>query len=184
MIQINLLPWREQMRQLKKTQFTTSLALCIILSLFILFVFHVYYSSLAGKQDGLNAILSTEINDEQNALNEMSSKEDEKKSIDVQLKFIINLYSESYNAIRFLNELVLMVPNSILLTQIRRNGNQITLTGLAKSENDVTQLLDYISRSPNFNQPTLSAINLENTSSDNSLRNFKLTFEQKEIGIS
>ena len=179
MIQINLLPWREQRRQIKKTQFVTSLALCVILSLSILFVFHFHFSSVASEQENLNATLSTAIAEEQSALNEMSSKEDERKSIDVQLKFIIDLYNESYNAVRFLNELVLMVPNSILLTKVKRNGNQITLTGMAKSEKDVTQLLDYISQSPNFKQPTLSSINLENTSSDNS-RNFKLTFEQKD----
>lgn len=177
MIQINLLPWREQMRQVKKTQFITSLVSSVLISLIILAIFHFHYSSIASEQNDINAMLSAAISEEQSALNEMSSREDEKKSVDVQLEFIINLYNESYSAVRFLNELVTLVPNTILLQKIKRNGNQITLTGLAVAESDITQLLDEVSKSPDFNQPTLSSINLEKNTGDS--RGFKLMFEQK-----
>jgi type IV pilus assembly protein PilN len=121
---------------------------------------------------------STVINEDQNKLNQMSSSEEEKKSVDIQLKFIIDLYNESYNAVRFLNELVNLVPNSISIVRVKRNGNEITLTGIAESEHDITRLLDDITKSPYFNQPTLSSINTDNKSSEGS-RKFELMFEQK-----
>lgn len=178
MIQINLLPWREEARQIKKKQFITSLVLGCIISLLILLVFHVHYSHAASRQNVLNAMISTAISEEQLLLNEMSAKANEAMATETQLKFIMDLYNENYRAVRLLNEMVMLVPDTISVQEIKRNGNEITLTGIAKSEDDVTQLMKEITNSPYFNQPTLLSINVGKGSNENA-RNFNLMFEQK-----
>jgi type IV pilus assembly protein PilN len=178
MTQINLLPWREQTRKIKKTQFITASILSVCISLFILLMFHLHLSNVANQQQELNDILEASINEQQNALNEMNSKEQEKVAIDVQLQFISDLYNESYHAVRVLNELVTLVPNSISIKQIKRNGNEITLTGMANSENDVSSFMSVLAKSPYFNQPVLSSISLQKNFQENATQ-FKLMFLQK-----
>ena len=178
MIQINLLPWREEARQIKKTHFITSLVASCIISIFILLLFHIHYSSMVSRQDALNAILSSAISDEQTTLNEMSAKAQDAMAVETQLKFIIDLYNENYSAVRLLNEMITLIPETISVQELKRNGNEILVSGIAKSEDAVTQLMKDISKSPYFNQPTLLSINVGKGTDENA-RNFNLTFEQK-----
>jgi len=178
MIYINLLPWREEKRQIKKMQFITALVSCCVISLLILLIFHIHYSRIASSQNALNDMLSVAINEEQATLNKEGSDAEEAIATETQLKFIIHLYQENYRAVRLLNELVSLVPRTISVAMIKRNGNEVTLSGLAKSEDDVTQLMNDITKSPYFNQPLLLSINAGKNSAENS-RNFNIMFEQK-----
>jgi len=177
-MQINLLPWREEARQIKKMQLMVSLGLSCLISLFILLLFHIHYSTAFSRQNALNAMLSAAINEEQSKLNEMSNAESEAGSTEVQLKFIIDLYNENYRAVRLLNDLVSLVSTTISITELKRSGSQITLSGMAKSEDDVTELMKNIAKSPYFNQPALLSIN-SGKNSDENAKNFSLMFEQK-----
>jgi len=179
MTQINLLPWREQGRQIKKMRFMVALIASVLGSLCIILIFHIYLSGLVGEQQQLNDVLQEAINKEQAVLNDMSSKEDEKATVDAQLQFIINLYSNSFRAVRLLNELVTLVPSSVSLNRIVRNGDTISLAGIANSENDITLFMQDIGRSPYFNQPVLSEIYQDKNSRTENTRYFQLNFKQK-----
>lgn len=179
MMQINLLPWREQARRVRKIRFVTALAVSAFAPLIFVLVIHMYLGRMANEQQDVNDVLQAAISQEQSILNEMSSKEEETQSIDIQLKFIINLYNESYHAVRVLKELVSLVPSDIFIAQIKRNGDTVTLSGMANSENDVTQLMHSISESPYFDQPALISIALAKASNSVNSRRFIIKFDQK-----
>ena len=178
MIQINLLPWREEARLRKKNQFGVGIIGSSCLGILIILFFHLYLSSINSEQNSINADLQAAIGKEQASLTQMSSEESEKEAITLQLHTIVDLYNESYQAVRLLNELTKLVPTTISLTKIKRNGNEITLMGVALSEDDVTHFMRDIAASPYFKQPVLSSINTEKNTSGNQ-RNFQLEVEQK-----
>lgn len=179
MIQINLLPWREQARQIRKAQFTAALIASVSISLFILLVWHIYLSHQLDVQLKLNDLLQTGISQEQASLNDMSSKEDEKNIIDNQLHFITKLYSKSYLGVGLLNELVTLVPPSISLSKIDRNGESITLAGTANTDDDVTRFMQEIAKSSYFRQPILTMLNQQKLKEGN-MKYFELSVIQKE----
>jgi type IV pilus assembly protein PilN len=179
MTQINLLPWREHARQIRKARFSFVLIASVSASLFILIVWHIYVSHTLNVQLQLNDLLQTGISQEQASLNDMSSKEDEKNIIDNQLHFIMNLYASSYSGVRLLNELVSLVPPSISLSSIERNGKSITLAGTANTDDDVTLFLQAIAKSSYFRQPVLTMLNQERLKEGNK-KYFELNVIQKE----
>lgn len=178
-MQINLLPWREQARQFKKARFRLALVTFAIIPAFFILLFHLYYSAVLNHQLAINNILQDAISKEQTILNQMSSEEAAQQDADTQLRFLMNLYKESYDAVRVLNDLVSLVPPSIFVTQIRRNGDEITLTGIADEEDDISDLMHGIAHSAYFNQPVLVSIALESDKQLVNMRRFKLKFEQK-----
>jgi type IV pilus assembly protein PilN len=176
-MQINLLPWREELRQTKKKQLLSMMGLYIALSLLILAVIHLHYRGIANNQNKLNTMLSDAITAEQGVLNQIGSKATEAIDVEKQLKFVIQLYDNNYRAVRLLNDLVSLVSDNVSIDEIRRNGNTIDLSGLAKSEEDIEQLMKDIQKSQYFDQPVLLSTNVGN-SADSNTRNFNIRFAQ------
>jgi type IV pilus assembly protein PilN len=179
MTQINLLPWREHKRQIKKAQFTAALVSCVAASIFVVVFWHVYLSNQLSDQLKLNDVLQVEINKEQASLNDMSSKENEKATIENQLQFIINLYKKSYIGVQLFNQLVKLVPNSISLSKIERNGNSVTLAGTANTDDELTQFMQEMTKSSYFNEPVLTLMN-EQKSKEGNKKYFEMDVSLKE----
>lgn len=179
MTQINLLPWREQARQGKKTQFIVILVSFIILTLFLVLIAYFYLDSLISSQKKINDFLQTSLDQENSQLLVLHKKKQEQDAVDKQLHFIFGLRDSSYKAVRLLDELTRVVPDSVLLSKITREGDKITIKGKAQSNLQVTLFLKNIAKSPIFTQPILAEINgQENNSEDQ--KYFLLKFEQRE----
>lgn len=178
MVQINLLPWREQTRKLQKGRFITAFVFFILVAVFLLVCFHIYYAGLLNRQMALNDYLQTQINAEQNNIDSINSKQKDKLQLEDQLNFISNMYAENYNAIRLLNEISTIIPSGLKIKSITRNANHISLDGMAPSDLAITQFMQDLSHSPLFNQPVLSIINNENGASG-AERYFKIDVDEK-----
>jgi type IV pilus assembly protein PilN len=162
MIQVNLLPWREETRKAKKKRFITIFASFICLAFLILIILHIFLSGANRHQQQLNDYLQSEITNEQTALNQINNQEDEMRSIEANLRLIISLYAKSFRAIKLLNELVTIIPPNISIVKVARTDNMITLSGIAQSDSEVTLFMQDIAKSPIFNQPVLTEISGEN----------------------
>lgn len=179
MTQINLLPWREEKRKIQKTQFLTMLITCCTLAFVFFLVVHFHYRNITSHNNNLNAILAAAISAEQEILNQMGSKATDAIATETQLKFIIDLYKENYSSVRLLNQMISLVPSSISVSELKRNGLEVAITGIAKSDDDITRLMNDITKSPYYTQPELSSINTIKGSDE--AKNFTITFEQKRL---
>lgn len=165
MIQINLLPWREQLRQDKKLLFLKRALFALGLTLLFLIILHFYHLSLIHNQQFLDNYLQSEIDQNQLLLNQLNSQKVEKNSLEAQLHFIANIYEKNYKVVRLLNELIKLIPNNISIEKINRKDNKITFAGRASSDAEITQFIQRLARSPIFEHPELTSINIENNSS-------------------
>lgn len=179
MIQINLLPWREQARHAKQIRFLVILIAFIGLTLFILLALHIYLNALISNQQSINTYLQTVITQEQTALASLNKEKKSLAAIDSQLHFIISLRNNSFHAVRLLNELTKVLPEEITLNKIVREENIITLFGAAKSGLDITHLMKNIAQSAIFTQPVLTEISSEKNDIE-SEKYFQLKIEQRE----
>ena len=177
MVQINMLPWREQARQIKKKNFFVSLAGAIGFTLFIIFLFHVYYDDLIAYQNKRNLFLQTEIGNKQVEINELRKKKEEQDVVESKLQFLMGLRVQSYAAIRLLNELIRIVPDTITLSKMNREDNMITIEGKAQSDLSITAFLKAISQSSLFNQPVLTGIS--SGAGEGAEKSFQVKVEQK-----
>ena len=180
MIQINLLPWREQSRKAKKKRFIFVYIAFICLAFLALIAGHIYLDGMIHYRTKLNDILQAEITTQQDELNNFNTKATEMRDVQDNLKSIIGLYNRNFNAIRLLNELVNLIPRNVMLDKVIRNNDMITMSGIAQSDSDVTLFMQDISKSPIFNQPVLTGITSHKEGTTSSARMFQLNVQQKE----
>ena len=183
MIQINMLPWRERAREIKKKNFFISLAISIGFALFLIFLFHMYYYDLIAYQDKRNAFLQAEIAEKQTEINELRKNKEQQALIQTKLQFLMGLREKSYRAVRLLNEMLRIVPDSITLSKLARDENAITIEGRAQSELAITAFLKSISEVSIFNQPVLTGINSQQNNTDSAERFFQIKVEQMDLGF-
>jgi len=181
MIQINLLPWRAQARQIQKVQFIFLSIFFFILAILAIIVSHIYFSMQLSNQLHLNEYLQSEIDKEQLQLTNLSDKQKDKVQLETQMHYIINLYNQSYDAIRLMNELPPLVPESIFLDKIARNANLISLNGIAQSDYDVTLFKQNLDKSPFFSNPIVNQISSEKNSRQASFEINVTQDEEKEV---
>ncbi|HTM64129.1 MAG TPA: PilN domain-containing protein [Gammaproteobacteria bacterium] len=178
MIQINLLPWRDQERTQQQKRFGMVVGVFAGFGVFCTLVFHMHYSAKISNQIQRNVILQAASDQEANTLADLNKQKKKLTQVDQKLHYIFELRESSYRAVRLLNELVLVDPESITLQKIVRNGNAITVSGKAKSNLQITLFMENIEKSKFFAQPVLTEINgKENTTGED--RSFELKIIQK-----
>jgi type IV pilus assembly protein PilN len=172
MTQINLLPWREQTRKFKKTLFFIHAGIAASAAVVLTVIIHIFFSGMIERQQNFDAFLQTQLTNEQTALTSLNKNKQAQDAILTQLQFISSMRKKSFQVVKLLDELPRVFPDSVLLLKISTNNNEITISGLAQSNMQVTSLMENITKSPVFNQPTLNAIsggNQANSSGENFL---------------
>jgi len=177
MIQINLLPWRQQARLAKKKRLISAAIVFAVFTLFIILLCHLYISAHLNQAEESTNYLQAQINQEQIALNDMSNQEQERNTVKSQLYFIKNLIIKNYRTVGLLNELIKVVPTNITINRIIRSGSSIAISGIANSDEDITLFIQALAKSSYFKQPTLTLINQKSTSGN---KEFEIGVEQRD----
>ncbi|MES2217509.1 MAG: PilN domain-containing protein [Pseudomonadota bacterium] len=177
MVQINLLPWREQARQRKQVRLGIMMASCAALSVVLIILTHIYYRGVIFEQNKANNYLQTQIQESDTNLATLKEKKNHQVTLLEQLRYLMNLRTNSFQAIRLLNVLATATPTSIILEKAIRMGKMITIYGQAETDTQVTQFMKNIGKMPGFKQPVLTSINSEQGVNGDE-RHFQLKVEE------
>lgn len=158
MVQINLLPWREQVKQEKKTQFGILIAAVVVLAIICLIFTRFYYKSIISNQLARNQYLQQQLEKEQTQLTSLIAKKNEQEALQASLNFLIGLRQQSYGVVQLLDALIRAVPESVTLQKIMREGNQVTMIGVAKSDAQISLFMENLAKIKIFDQPNLTKI--------------------------
>lgn len=158
MTQINLLPWREESRQAKRKRFGYILLSFIVLTLFIVFIIHMYVNAIIDHQEARNNYLQTELDQQATDLTALNKMKKQQSTILSELHFVVALREESYRVVRLLDGLVRVVPEGVTLTKVIRTNQHITLIGKAQSDVQITLFMKNLASSSTFKQPVLTEI--------------------------
>lgn len=179
MTQVNLLPWREQARQAKKMRFLLVIGLFVGLAVLMEIFLHFFMLSMINNQLRVNSYLQVQLDQEQKIVVQLNNKKKEGGVIYAKLKFIYLLQNESYRAVKLLDALPRVLPDGVSLIKLTREGVNITLAGRAKSNLQVSVLMENIAKNPIFNQPVLTEISgKESATGDEKL--FQIKIVQKD----
>lgn len=158
MAQINLLPWREELRKERLRQFiSTSLLALVCLALINLFVWLQVGQSIS-EQKSRNEFLDKRIAELDEKIKEISSLETEKQSLLERMSIIQKLQGSRPEIVRVFDELVRAVPDGMYLTGVKEDTADITLTGNAQSNARVSSFMRQLDESELFENPKLDVI--------------------------
>lgn len=158
MIKINLLPWREELREERKQRFFLMLGVAVFIGLLIMAMVHLVLAKQIKNQVKRNQILIGEIAILDQRITEIKKLESTKASLLARMSIIERLQSDRPLIVRLFKELIAIMPEGIHLTRARRMGNMIALNGYAESNTNISNLMRKIERSNYLAMPKLNII--------------------------
>ncbi len=145
MILINLLPHREAARKRQKEQFFTQLGLSALLGGIICGAVFVWYQGQIAAQQDRNTFLQTEITRLDNEIKDIASLQAQIASLRARQTAVEDLQGDRNLPVHLLDELVTQLPDGIYLTSMKQEGQNVLLTGVAQSQERVSELLRNLS---------------------------------------
>ena len=176
MAQINLLPWREELRKEQTNQFITMTGLALMLTASIIVLIHMNVSRMIDHQNNRNSILTNEIKQLDVQLLKIQGLEDTKEKLLSRMDIIQSLQQKRPQIVHLFDEIVKTIPEGLHITEIKQVANSITINGVAESNGRVSAYMRNIDASEWMTKPKLQVI--ESTRKDGRGSKFVLVAQQ------
>lgn len=177
MTRINLLPWREELRQERQKEFVSFTSLAVVLMLTILGAIHFQISNVIDYHNSRNTLIQNEINLVTSQITEISELQKVRKSLVERMDVIQDLQSSRPSIVHLFSELVSTVPNGVYLKELKQEEGSISIKGIAESNTRVSAYMRKLNKSEWLKDPDLEII----TITDQKVRrvsSFTLTVKQ------
>lgn len=150
MVNINLLPWRAELREKRKKEFQTRSVLAGLLGAVAVFAGYMYFSNQLSEQEQVNQMIVAENAQLDIKLKDLEGLDIRRAQILERMKLIEGLQGQRPVIVRLADELVRITPQDLYFTAFERQGDKFTLTGKARDPNVVAELLRGLENSPWF----------------------------------
>ncbi|MDP1708976.1 MAG: PilN domain-containing protein [Gammaproteobacteria bacterium] len=158
MAHINLLPWREARRKEREREFGAIAGGAALLAAVVVLYAHVQIGNMAESQQARNAVLTHEIAELDKAIAEIKTLEAEKSDLLARMDVIQDLQLSRPEVVHLFSELATTLPEGVYYTAIKREGEGITVGGIAQSNARVSTLMRNMESSPWLEKPALDVI--------------------------
>lgn len=177
MAKINLLPWREELRRQRQTEYLTIVGICAALTLAIWGGIHWHFQERIDYQNSRNSFIQEENKKLDKKIKEIKKLEREKDRLLARMKAIETLQTSRPIIVHIFDELVTSLPEGVFLREISQSGSKITIRGSAQSNARVSNYMRNVEKSDWLKDPSLDII--QSASKDGRrIANFVLKFKQ------
>jgi type IV pilus assembly protein PilN len=164
-ILINLLPHREEKRRQRKRAYFISLALSALVGGAVVLVWYSVLQQMTTAQESRNAFLKAEIARLDTQIKDIATLRAEIEALKARQKAVEDLQTDRNVPVYLLNELVKQTPEGVYLTGIRQNGQVVAITGIAQTNERVSEFLrNALYNSAWLERPELVEIKASNVS--------------------
>lgn len=159
MIAINLLPHREWARKKRREAFYRQLALSATLGIALAGLVYSLFEARIAAQESRNQQLRREIAQLDRQIKEIATLQTEIDALKARQEAVERLQSDRNLPVHLLNELALRLPEGVYLRSIKQEGSVVAITGVAQSQERVSELLRQLSSPSSWlRQPQLVEI--------------------------
>jgi type IV pilus assembly protein PilN len=174
---INLLPWREELRQEQKKQFAIMSVMTCILAAAIVGLIHFQMQSKIDYQESRNRFLTSEIASVDKEITEIAELQKVRRSLVERMEVIQDLQGSRPSIVHLFSEIVSTVPNGVYLESLVQTGNNLSINGEAESNARVSTYMRNLQASDWLKDPNLTVIEIEDKTV-NRISTFTLTVKQ------
>ena len=178
---INLLPWREELRQEQKKQFGVLTFLMTFLAAAIVGLIHIQMASKIDYQLSRNKFMSAEIVKLDEEIAEIRDLKKVRRSLVERMEVIQDLQRSRPSIVHLFTEIVSTVPNGVYLESLTQTGSNLLMNGEAESNARVSTYMRNLDASEWLKDPNLTVIEIEDIKV-NRISNFTLTVKQTSPG--
>lgn len=184
-IEINLLAWREQRRERRGRLFYKVLVLAALLGLGGGYGVAWHYQQEVEAQSQRNALIEAQGRRLDSAIREVRGLGQTRERMLEQVRVLTRLQGGRTQAVQVMNDLTVTLVDGVYYTQLNRQGNDLSLSGVAENNRQVTDQLRALASVAAFDEPMLSEVEVED---GEERRRFRLRVRQRmpraEVGVS
>ena len=180
LIQLNMLPYREEQDKQKKAKFTRFMIFSGLFGVGLLIFTYVSLSGLILNQESRNQQLTAGIDQLNIQIKEVETLEAEKRDFLARKAKVEELENKRFEAARMIDSLNTVAPEGVYLTGIKaKDVSTYTLSGKATSDSKIADFMRVIPSTNVFGQPSLDSINKVE-----SVQEFELTVAVASVPMS
>ena len=141
MILINLLPHREAAKIRRKRDFNAALVAAVLAGAVIAGLGYAWLQGELAAQESRNSFLKSENAKLDKTIKDVAGLEEEIQALIERQKAVEDLQADRNMPVFMINELVRFTPDGMYLKSLKQEGMAVTLTGIAQSNERVSELL-------------------------------------------
>ncbi|MEQ6889314.1 PilN domain-containing protein [Halomonas sp. CS7] len=173
-IEINLLPWREEVRARRSKRFATAIVLSALVGLGVGYGMTWYLDQRLDDQQQRQQLIKARTAELDRDIRAVSQYEEQIASLNRQIEVFETLQVGRPQTVHVFNALVDSLEEGVYYSSLSRQGDQLRLTGLAEDNRRVSDQLRQLEASPVFDVPVLSEVE----AAENEMRRFNLSVNQ------
>ncbi|MCK0745357.1 PilN domain-containing protein [Chromohalobacter nigrandesensis] len=157
-IEINLLPWREAHRQRRTQRFYMALVGVSVLALLCALGVSRWYQAGIDAERGRLALIERRMEALEKDIDTVKDYRQLRGRMLEQIGLIRELQFSRPQTVRIFDQLAATLADGVHYDRLVREGDQLELKGLARSNRRVSEQLRQLAASPDFGTPALSDV--------------------------
>ena len=155
---INLLPWRQALRQRRRKEFLFGIGGAVLLAGIITLIANFAVGSMIDAQNRRNDLLKAEITELDKAIEQILALEEQKARMISRMEVIDRLQASRPEVVKLFDQIVAALPEGVYLTSVKQSGKKLEFNGVAQSSTRVSAFMRNIDASESLSSPELKVI--------------------------
>ena len=183
MARINLLPWREQLREERRKRFLTGLVAAVVIAIGVILIADQYISAAIDRQMARNAYIHKEIAQLDGRIKDIGDLKARRQQLLERMKIIQDLQGNRPVSGRIFDQLARTLPDGVYFTEVKMEDKTLSIKGAAESNNRVSDLMRNLDSSDLFDAPSLTEVKATTAGQLDQANVFQLTVRQTRPAI-
>ena len=181
---INLLPWRDELRAQRRTQFYMAMGGSFGAAVAIVLIGTLLMNGIIDSQYERNQLLKDEIVKLDKRIEEILDLEEKKDRLVARMKIIEQLQQSRPEIVHLFEDLARSLPDGVYLNSIKQTGTRLEIQGSAESNTRVSAFMRNIDKADWLKNPDLRVVEVKgNAKGGNRASEFTVIAQQVRIAI-
>ena len=158
MARINLLPWRENLREERQRNFMVALGVTAVVAIIVVLIGNHLMNRQISGQDARNSYLQSQIRQLDRDIQEIENLEAQREDLLARKNVIERLQENRSMTVHLFNYMARTVPEGVRLSSVRQSGEELTILGTTQSETRVSEYMRNIEGAEWLHAPSLRIV--------------------------
>ncbi|TPG94331.1 pilus assembly protein PilN [Pseudomonas caspiana] len=180
MARINLLPWREERREARRKRFLLALVGVMVGAVGAVLIANQVISGAIDRQVARNDYIGKQIAVVDERIKQISDLKARRQQLVERMRIIQDLQGNRPISGRIFDQLARTLPDGVYFTEVKMAGKSLSITGVAESNNRVSDLMRNLDASDWFDAPSLTEVKATTAGQLDQANVFQLTVRQTQ----
>lgn len=176
MPEINLLPWREELREERKQQFVAVWGTVLLVAVLVAFGWVSIRNGVVEDQRTANAALKTGLAELEKQAREVEALKKEIAELTDRMEVIKGLQSNRSEVVKLFNQFVDVMPDGTYVSRVELSNTTFAVQGKTESNQRISTMMRQMDQSEKFAAPNLTTVTADRELGDQG-STFEMTAE-------